>query len=749
MSTAQPGTTPTVATSTRLRACNLCEAICGLEIELHDGRIVAIRGDKNDPLSRGHICPKAVALQDLQDDPDRLRTPMRRVGKQWQSITWDDAYELVATRLAQVRQQYGNNAIATYQGNPSVHNYGILTHAAQFLGLLKTQNRFSATSVDQLPHQLMVYWMYGHQLLVPIPDIDHTDYFLMLGANPLASNGSLMTVPDVAKRIKALQARGGKLVVIDPRRTETAAVADAHHFIRPGSDAAFLLSLLHVIFAEALHKPGRLEAMLDVPLQQIADCVQAYAPQAVEKRTGIDADTIRSIARAFAAAPRAVAYGRMGCSTQVHGTLCQWAIQVLNIVTGNLDAVGGSLATHPALDLLNGPASRPGSYGRYASRVSGKPEVNGELPVAVMAEEMLTPGEGQIKALVCVVGNPVLSTPNGRQLETALQQLDFMVSMDFYINETSQYADVILPTTTPLEHDHFDMIFNLFAVRNYARYSETVLPKPDGAKHDWEILSELGARLAGKLDAPVKSAPPPEMMLDFGLQMGPYGAASESKLSLAALKAQPSGVDLGALKPSFPQRLFTADKKIHLIPQAVRTALENAAADLLSDPTVKAFSGNAQAASSHENPVGTAAASSGKGMAGNSSDSLLLIGRRHVRSNNSWMHNSHRLVKGPQRTALLMHPQDAQQRKLADGQRVRITSRVGSVEIDLALDADMMPGTVSLPHGWGHHREGTRLSVAREKPGVSVNDLTDERLLDPVCGVVALNGVPVMVEADG
>ncbi|MFO1381882.1 MAG: molybdopterin oxidoreductase family protein [Chitinivorax sp.] len=703
-----------MSATTHHRACNLCEAICGLEIQLEGEQIVSIKGDKNDPLSRGHICPKAVALQDLQTDPDRLRTPLRRVGNAWQEISWDDAFELVASKLAEVREQYGADAIATYQGNPNVHNYGLMTHGGQLLGLLKTRNRFSATSVDQLPHQLMVYWMYGHQLLVPIPDIDHTDYLLMLGANPIASNGSLMTVPDVAKRIKALQARGGRLVVIDPRRTETAQVADVHHFIRPGSDAALLLALLNVLFAEGLTKPGRLQNMLDQPLETIHELVAPFTPEAVAAQTGIDADAIKTIARDFAAAPRAVAYGRMGCSTQIHGTICQWAIQALNIVTGNLDTVGGSLATKPALDLLGAPGSKPGSYGRVKSRVSGRPEANGELPVAVMAEEILTPGEGQIKALVCIAGNPVLSTPNGRQLEQALQQLDFMVSLDVYLNETSQYADVILPTTTPLEHDHFDMIFNIFAVRNYARYSEAVLPKPEGAKHDWEILTQLGERLAAKLGVAPKPAPSPEMMLDFGLQMGPWGMATETQLTLAKLKANPSGIDLGALTPSFPERLFTADKKIHLLPEPVKAAIEAARAELLAQPAA---------------------------------GQLLLIGRRHVRSNNSWMHNSHRLTKGPQRTALLMHPDDLAQRQLFDGQPVRVTSRVGSVDIEVCASADMMPGTVSLPHGWGHHRPGARLSVARNTPGASVNDLTDDQLLDPVCGVAALNGVPVSVEA--
>ncbi|MCX7169608.1 MAG: molybdopterin oxidoreductase family protein [Proteobacteria bacterium] len=694
---------------THYRSCNLCEAICGLEIKLVDRQVISIKGDKQDPFSRGHICPKAVALADIQNDPNRLHQPQLRVSGKWQTIGWQDAFELVAQRLTEIRKLHGNDAIAIYQGNPNSHNYGLLTHAAGFPGLLRTRNRFSASSVDQSPHQLVAYWMYGHQLLLPIPDIDHCDYFLVIGANPMVSNGSLMTVPDLAKRLGALRQRGGKLVVIDPRRSETADVADAHHFIRPGSDALFLFALLQVIFAENLARPGRLEPMLS-GLAELRAALQGFAPEAVAAATGIHAESIRRIAREFAGAPRAVCYGRMGVSTQVFGSLCQWAIQLLNIVTGNLDRPGGALVTDPAVDVVAALKSRPGSYGRWSSRVSGRPEVNGELPVAVLAEEILKEGEGQVRALITIAGNPVLSTPNGRQLDQALAQLEFMVAIDFYINETTRHADLILPPTAPLEHDQYDLVFNLLAVRNIAKYSPPTLPKPDDGLHDWEILQGLGQRLAAQLGVPARLGMSPERLIDLGLRTGPYGRHNAQRLSLARLRAAPHGIDLGALSSSFPQRLATADKKIHCAPQLLLADLQRVQALLQQPPPP---------------------------------DQLLLIGRRHSRSNNSWMHNYQRLVKGQLRCTLLVHPDDLASRGLVDGESAKLASRVGCLTVQLEADAAMMPGTVSLPHGWGHDRDGIQLDIASAHAGVSANDLTDDRLLDRLSGNAALNGVPV------
>ncbi|MDF3866629.1 molybdopterin oxidoreductase family protein [Pseudomonas denitrificans (nom. rej.)] len=689
------------------RACHLCEAICGLTIETEDERILSIKGDAQDSFSRGHICPKAVALQDIQNDPDRLRQPMRRVGNEWQPIGWDEAFELVATRLAEIRERHGSNAVAVYQGNPSVHNYGLMTHSNYFLGQLKTRNRYSATSVDQLPHHLVSQQMFGHGLLIPIPDIDHTDFMLILGGNPLASNGSIMTVPDVEKRLKAVKARGGKLVVVDPRRTETAAIADQHLFVRPGEDAALLLGILDTLLGEGLTR----ETSLPVNgLDAVREALAPFKVEAMAARCGVPADDIRQLARDFAAADKAVCYGRMGVSTQVFGSLCQWLVQLINLVTGNLDRVGGTLCTTPAVDLVATTAG--GAFNRWQSRVSGLPEYGGELPVAALAEEMLTEGEGQVRALVTVAGNPVLSTPNGRRLEQALDGLEFMLSVDLYINETTRYADLILPPTAPLEHDHYDTTFNVFAVRNVTRFNEAILPKPDGALHDWEIFVGLAKAYAARLGSELKPTLLPEQMIEMGLRVGPYGDASERKLNLARLREYPHGLDLGPLQPNLAPRLKTASRRIEAAPDIFLSDLRR-----FADTQPLAI------------------------------DQLLLIGRRHVRSNNSWMHNYHRLVKGKPRHQLLMHPQDLAARGLVDGQKVRVRSRVGSIEIEVAASDEVMAGVVSLPHGWGHGRPGVLLSIAREQGGASANDLTDERHLDALSGNTALNGVPVEVEA--
>ena len=694
------------------RACHLCEAICGLTLETtqaDDGSlaITSIKGDALDTFSRGHICPKAVALQDIQNDPDRLRQPMLRVGSEWQPIPWEDAFALVAERLAGIQARHGQNAVAVYQGNPSVHNYGLMTHSNYFLGQLKTRNRFSATSVDQLPHHLTSHLMYGHGLLLPIPDIDHTDFMLILGGNPLASNGSIMTVPDVEKRLKAIQARGGKVVVVDPRRSETAAMADQHLFVRPGGDAALLFGVLNTLFSENLTRDSHLPIK---GLEDVRRAIAGFTAEAMSAQCAVSVEQIRQLARDFAAADKAVCYGRMGVSTQAFGTLCHWLVQLINLVTGNLDRVGGALCTTPAVDLV--ASTGGGHFNRWQSRVSGRPEYGGELPVSALAEEMLTEGEGQIRALVTVAGNPVLSTPNGRQLEQALDGLEFMVSVDLYINETTRYADLILPSTSALENDHYDTTFNMFAVRNVTRFNCAILPKPEGALHDWEIFVGLAQAFAAQTGAALKPTMAPAQMIDFGLRAGVYGDASEHKLSVAMLADHPHGVDLGPLTANLAARLKTADGKIQAAPVVILADLARFAAQAAPLP-----------------------------------DELLLIGRRHVRSNNSWMHNYHRLVKGKPRHHLLMHPDDLASRLLSDGQRVRVSSRIGMIEVEVVASLDMMPGVVSLPHGWGHGRPGVQMSIASAQPGASANDLTDERQLDELSGNAALNGVPVQVAA--
>lgn len=701
---------------THYRACHLCEAICGLKIETRGTEILSIKGDPDDPLSRGHICPKAIALKDIHEDPDRLRYPVKRVSgvdgtPQWEQISWKEALDTTADALMQTVREHGVDAVAAYFGNPSVHNYGMLTHQNYLFRWLRTRNRYSATSVDQLPHHLVSLWLFGHKSLFPIPDIDRSDYFLMLGANPVASNGSIWTVPGVKKRIKALKKRGGRLVVIDPRRTETAAIASEHHSIVPGTDALFLAALLRTIFIEELSSPGHLAAFID-GLDSVRDALLNFTPELAATHCGIDAETIRAIARDFAASGAAICYGRMGVSTQRFGALCQWLIQIINIATGNLDREGGLLFTLPAVDQV--PSIGPGGFARHRSRVRGLPEFDRELPVVALAEEINTPGDGQIRAMFTGAGNPVLSTPNGRALDEALASLDFMVSLDPYINETTRHAHIILPPTSPLEHDHYDIAFHINAMRNTARYNPPLFEREDDQLHDWEIFVELGERVATALGEEPRARMAPHEMVDFGLQFGPYGSDSEYGLSLEKLREHPSGIDLGPLKPQLPERLFTADKRINCATPEALQDLVRLRAEFSAAPE---------------------------------RGGLRLIGRRHVRSNNSWMHNYHRLMNGNARHQLQVHPSDLDARGLRDGERARLASRSGEVEVLLQSSEDLMPGVVSLPHGFGHNRDGVRLTIATAHAGVSCNDVTDPNYLDELSGNAALNGVPVTLSA--
>lgn len=683
----------TDATRTAWRACNLCEAICGLEIEIDGPRILSIRGDDDDPFSRGHICPKGVALKDVHEDANRLRHPMQRVGGEWREISWDEAFELAATKLAAIQLQHGNDAIGFYVGNPTVHNSGTLFSIPRLAHVLKTRNAFSASSVDQLPQQLASLLMYGHQFLIPIPDIDRTGYFLILGGNPIASNGSMMTVPGVARRLGDIRRRGGKVVVVDPRRTETADIASEHHFIRPATDAALLMAMINTMRAENLFRLAHTDRLDGLDAALVA--IEPMTPEVAETITGIDASTIRRIAREFAAATSAVCYGRVGTTLQSFGTLNQWLVQLVNIVTGNLDREGGALLTNPLIP-VTGPGTRAGHHGRWRSRVRGLPESGGELPVAVLVEEIATPGEGQIRGMITIAGNPVLSTPNGQRLDDALESLELMVSIDIYINETTRHADLILPPTSSLNHDHYDLLFNALAVRNVARFNAAIWPRPEDERHDHEIFNELCARLAAKLNREHRPA------LSTAAVIG--------EAALSKLRDAPHGIDLGPLAPSLFDRLETPNGKIQCAPAA-----------LLAD--VERFK------------------------AVRPSGAFTLIGRRHLRSNNSWMHNSHRLIKGKRRDQLMMHPDDLATLGIAAGQLVEVRAATGAVQIPVESTDGIMRGVVSLPHGFGHHRAGTRLGLAEQNPGVSYNDLTDASAVDAVSGNAALNGVPVDVVA--
>ncbi|HVK78185.1 MAG TPA: molybdopterin oxidoreductase family protein [Kofleriaceae bacterium] len=712
---------------THYRSCTLCEATCGVAIDIDGDQVVAIRGDDADPFSRGYICPKATALADLHHDPDRLRRPIARDGDRWRELGWDEAFDLVAGKLRATQAAHGKQAVGVYQGNPSAHNLGLLTFGQLLFRFLGTRNLFSATSADQLPHMLAALTMFGDQLLMAVPDIDRTDHMLILGGNPLVSNGSIMTAPDVKARLKAIQARGGQVVVVDPRRTETAELADRHLFIRPGTDAVFLLSLLHVLYAERLVQPGRLADFTD-GVDELGRLAARFAPEVTAAATGIAPDDVRAVARAFAAAPRAVCYGRLGVCTQEFGGLAAWLCYAVNVVTGRLDAPGGLMFTTPAVDIL--PLARrigfEGGYARWTSRVRGLPEFGGELPVVTLAEEIETPGPGQLRALITVAGNPVLSSPNGRRLDAALAGLDFMVSIDPYLNETTRHAHVILPPTSPLERSHYDLALAAFAVRNVAKYSPPLFARGDDQRHDWEICAELLTRLqvpAGPLGVVRKAARRallalgPEAILEAGLRTGPHGLRKGTAgLSLAKLRAQPHGVDLGALEPRLPARLNTPGRRVVLCPSIYVSDLPRLEARLAEWSRPRA------------------------------AGELTLVGRRHLRSNNSWLHNSARLVKGKPRCTLLMHPADAAARGLGAGDRVRLASRAGAIVVPVELTDEMMPGVVSLPHGWGHDRPGTRTTVATAHAGASINDVTDETFLDLLSGTAALSGVTVMVE---
>ncbi|MDH2908852.1 MAG: molybdopterin-dependent oxidoreductase [Candidatus Eremiobacteraeota bacterium] len=681
------------------RACNLCEAICGLQIRVEGGRVVDLRGDPEDPLSHGAICPKGSALIDLHNDPDRLKGAMRRVGTRWEEIAWDEAFDIAAAKLGEIARTFGPEAIASYQGNPSVHNSGTLLGAGAFLRALHVRNRYSATSVDQLPHHVAAAALFGHPMLLPIPDIDRTMLLFAFGANPLASQGSIMTAPGMRERLRALRERGGRFLLFDPRRTESAGIADEHFHIRPGSDALVMLAMLQVLFSRGLLQSGRLGALLD-GVEGVRAAVAAYTPARVAERVGIAAEEIERVAVAFATTRPAVAYGRMGASTQEFGGLCQWLLALLNALTGNLDEVGGAMFPLPAFDLLLG--AKPGAEftSQRRTRVRALAEFNGEFPVAALAEEIATPGVGRIRALVTIAGNPVLSTPNGRALDRALESLDFMLAIDPYINETTRHADIILPPAIGLETEHYDAIFHHFAVRNTARWNDPVLPIAPEQRYDWQIFEELSRRSSGRVPTP------PRERIELALQAGPRNT------SIDELRRFPHGRDFGALTPSFPDRLLTANGRIDLAPSAMLAdlaRLERAIAAPIPD--------------------------------------LVLIGRRELRNNNSWMHNAPRLMRGEERCTLLMHPQDAARYGIEDGAAVEVRSAVGSIETRARIDDSVMPGVASLPHGFGHGREGVRLRVASAHPGASINDLTDPLRLDELTGNAALNGTPIELRA--
>lgn len=687
--------------TTHARTCHICEANCGILVEMDGRNVISIKGNPDHILSHGYICPKATSIADTQSDPDRLRRPLKKVGANWQEVDWETAFSEIGERF--MAATTGSKIPALFLGNPNTHNYANVTQFRALSNSLGTRGQYSAATLDQLPHMIMQRWVYGHNALFPVPDIDRTNYMLIVGGNPLASNGSMWTVPDVRGRIKKLQKRGGKLVVVDPRKTETAKAADAHHFIRPSTDTALFLGLLLALDMNGLVNPGRLTPMLDEGWDAAWASIRKFNLKSLSAYCGIGAETMHEIAAELGSGRPAIVYGRMGVSVQSFGTLNHWLIQLLNIATGNLDREGGLMFNLPAID----PVVRHGSgaYGRFTNRVSGRPEVLGELPAAELAQEITTPGKGQIGALFVIAGNPVISAPGGHQLDAALETLDLMVCIDTYVTETSRHADYILPPCGPLEKDHYPLLLAPLAVRNFACYSPATLPKESGSKEDWEIVTGLAKAISTASGKPFSKPVEPRAALDSMLKQSVYD------LDLEKLEAHPDAIDLGPLKPQLPERLQTPDKNIICAPEVCLDDLERFRARL----------------------------------AGPHVEGLMLIGRRHIRSNNSWLHNSHRLLKGPDRCTLMIHPADATDRNLVNGDTARVSNHIGELELAIEITDEVMPGVVSIPHGYGHDREGVKLSVARKKPGVSINDLTDPAQIDPLSGNAVLNGTPVTV----
>ncbi|MFT3697964.1 MAG: molybdopterin-dependent oxidoreductase [Kofleriaceae bacterium] len=734
------------------RICPFCEACCGLELTLDGSHVTKVRGNDRDVSSAGFICPKGAAIGELHDDPDRLRAPLVKRDGVHVEVTWEEAFAEIARRLPPIVAT-NRDAVAVSLGNPSAHKFGLLLYGARLGRALGTKNVYSASTLDQMPKQLACGLMFGHWLSVPVPDLDRTDLLVVLGGNPVVSNGSMWTVPDFRGKAKAMQARGGKLVVIDPRKTETAAMADRHVFIRPGGDVFLLLGIANTLFAEGLANVRLAEHVAG--LDEVRAAVAPFTADAVSARCAIAADDIRGLARQLAGAERAALYGRIGTCTQPFGTLASWLVDVINVLTGNLDREGGVMfpkAAAFAANTVGAPGKGKGvSTGRRRSRVSGAPEVFGELPMGVLAEEIETPGEGQVRAMITIASNPVLSAPNGARLARAFEQLDLMISLDIYLNETTRLADVILPGLSPLEDAHYDVAFPQLAWRNTVRYSPALLPRADRPA-EWEVLLGLAAIASGRtlpLDPSpswatsplraaihayddelaaddvrrtagpfadaiigmVRDAKGPERLLDLALRAGPYGDRFGQKpggLNLATVRETPDGIDLGALAPRIPEMLRTPSGKIELAPPLVIDDLARVRADL-------------------ERPV----------------PELVVIGRRQLRSNNSWMHNLPTLAAGRFRCTALIHPTDAARFGVTAGSRAEIANGARTIEVEIELSEQMMPGVISVPHGWGHDAPGTQLGVASVRPGANLNALFDESLRDPSSGNSVLGGVAV------
>ncbi len=710
------------ASTTHRSQCTLCEAHCGIQVTVTDGQVSRIAGNPDDVLSKGYICPKATAMGGLHHDPDRLRTPMRRVGDSFEPVGWDEAFAEIGARLRRVRHQHGFRSLGMYLGNPAAHSSGALYGLALRLALL-TPNFYSASSIDQLPHEYAAWRVFGSNVLVPITDIDRTDRLVILGANPAVSNGSLSIMPGAKRRIKAVRDRGGTVVVIDPRRTETTRLADQHVAVRPGGDLYLLLGMLHVLITEDMCDAAAVQELTS-GWAELADLVAGATPEAMAPRAGVSAEEIRALAREHAAAESAAIYARIGICHQQTATLVSWLVMVLNTVTGNLDRPGGTMFSTPIVDLPRLARHIPVGHGWWTDRSGRYKSFRTELPAVTMADEMLTDGPGRIRAMITYAGNPVSSIPQKGRLDEALAQLDLFVAVDMYITETTRHADFILPPVSPLEREDVALLTTIFSVRNNIRYQHRSFEPPAGALEDWQILSRLTFEL---LPAPLRqlTAPVREKMIAFAdplrvttaaLATGPYGWLRRGRkgITLRAVRDSAGGIDLGPLQPRLGKVLATADRRVHLAPD-----------EFVADAAARLAAGT-------EDP--------GDGR-------LQLIGRRNLRSNNSWLHNVPTMTGGNNRCTARMHPDDAAARGLADGQTVRLTSDVGHIDVALEVSDEMRVGTVAVPHGWGHRNTGWQ--HANSLPGANVNDLHDPELVDTFTGTAALNNTWVSVAAAG
>ncbi len=734
-----------------LRQCPLCEGMCGLRVHVEGDRVTKIRPDEDDVWSRGYVCPKGATLGALHHDPDRIRTPLIKRDGVFVEATFEEAYAECERLLHGVIERHGKPAVTAFIGNPAGHNFSLSRYLGAFMAFSGLDPIYSSGTVDQWPKNLSSALMYGGMWKIPTADIDRTDFLVIQGANPHASQGSLMCAPDFLGRMAALHARGGKSVVIDPRRTGTAERATEWLPIQPGTDALLLLAVLHVLFDEGLTDTARLEPHLE-GLERLPAIAAEWTPERVAPACRMAADDIRRLAREFAGAEKAAWYARIGTCTQEFGTLASWLVDVVNIVAGHFDRPGGMMFASPAAwgsTTLPDPQWVNGfELGRFRSRVRGAPEVLGQFPASCLAEEIATPGEGQLRGLITIAGNPVISVPDAGALDAALPGLECMISVDCYLNETTRHADVILPGLSPFEEPHYDDLMWGWAVRNAARYSPPIFDMAEGMRPEWQTLIMLGLLCAGQKAAdvdvhavdqlyfagitgvvcglegsPVHGRDPgeivaatsgsgPERLLELQIRSGPYGDAYGTRpggLTLEKVKAARHGLDIGPLEPRLPEVLETPSGRIELAPDAI-------VADLAR---LRERQGR--------------------------DDGLVLVSRRHVRSKNSWMHNLEPLVTGRDRCTLLIHPEDAARLGIEDGAPAKVGSDAGELEVPAEVSDEMMPGVVCLPHGWGHDKPDTRLSVASRHAGVCNNVLAPGAFVDAVSGNAAVNGIPVQV----